>query len=282
LGIVVNRVQRSLSSDIFYDALGAAHARASAQARIVSLVPSITELLFDLGLGAQVVGRSGFCIHPKDLVRSVPKLGGTKTVDVDQLRALAPSHVIVNVDENTRDLYDSIVKFVPHVVVTHPLGPEDNLSLYRLLGGIFDREHEAEVLSQALTVSLRDARESTRALARERVLYLIWRDPWMTISDDTYIARTLAAVGWDAWTPPPSDRYPKVVLSEALGATVDRVLLSSEPYRFRHPHLAEVRAALRLSDPSSVMLIDGEMCSWYGSRAVPAMKYLSDLRLKLK
>jgi ABC-type Fe3+-hydroxamate transport system substrate-binding protein len=280
MGIVVNRVQRSQTSELFCDALGVAHARASINTRIVSLVPSITELLFDLGLGAEVVGRTGFCIHPKHLVRRIPKLGGTKTVDVERLRALAPSHVIVNVDENTRELYDTVVQFVPHVVVTHPLGPEDNLSLYRLLGGIFNRDDEAEVLSQAMRVSLRQARESTRALARERVLYLIWRDPWMTISADTYIARTLAAVGWDAWSLPQTDRYPTIGLSEALGTTVDRVLLSSEPYRFRHSHLSEVRAALRLDDPHSVMLIDGEMCSWYGSRAVLAMKYLSELRLK--
>jgi hypothetical protein len=261
------------------DALGIWHAPRS-QARIVSLVPSITELLFDLGLGAQVVGRTGFCVHPKHLVRRVPKVGGTKTVDVARIRALAPTHVIVNVDENTRELYDELVKFVPQIVVTHPLAPQDNIELYRMMGGIFNREQQAETLGQALAASLRLAEDCTRGLPRERVLYLIWREPWMTVSRDTYIARTLAVVGWDTWEFSQADRYPKIDLHKDLGSRIDRVMLSSEPYRFGDKHLTEVGAALELHEPSSVILIDGEMCSWYGSRAVQAMRYLSELRLK--
>ena len=132
------------------DALGVEHVPAGAGARIVSLVPSLTELLFALGLGAQVVGRTGFCIHPRTAVRTVPKVGGTKDVDLDRLRALAPTHVIVNVDENTRACEQALRAFVPHVIVTHPNAPEDNRALYALLGGVFDRGGGALGLCDAL------------------------------------------------------------------------------------------------------------------------------------
>jgi ABC-type Fe3+-hydroxamate transport system substrate-binding protein len=114
--------------------------------RIVSLVPSITELLCDLGLADRLVGRTGFCVHPRASVRQVPKVGGTKDVDIGKVRGLAPTHVIMNVDENRRETAAALAAFGPHIVVTHPLGPRDNLDLYRLLGGVFDRQREAEAL----------------------------------------------------------------------------------------------------------------------------------------
>ncbi len=262
----------------FRDALEVNHPRAGAEARIVSLVPSITELLVDLGLGAQLVGRTGFCVHPREAVRAIPKVGGTKTVDVKKVRALAPSHVIMNVDENTRETYTALCTFVPHVVVTHPCAPEDNLDLYRLLGAIFGREARAEEWCDRMNAALGAARSRTRDLPRERVLYLIWRQPWMTISSDTYIARTLGVLGWNAWQPAGTQRYPEIKLSADLGQQLERVLLSSEPYRFGRQHVDEVRRELAWADASKVQLVDGEMCSWYGSRAVQAMAYLAGLR----
>ena len=133
------------------DALGTVHQRADDPARIVSLVPSITELICDLGLSAQLVGRTGFCIHPKDVLKAIPKVGGTKSVNLKKIRALAPTHVIINVDENTRETADALAEFVPHVIVTHPLAPLDNLALYRQIGTAFGR-----------------ARSSARSRARDR------------------------------------------------------------------------------------------------------------------
>ena len=121
---------------ILHDAVGAPHSP-SPHARIVSLVPSITELLCDLGLAAQLVGRTGFCIHPAALVAPIPKVGGTKDVNIDKIRALAPTHLVVNIDENEKPTVAALAEFIPHVVVTHPLGPRDNLELARLLGGVF-------------------------------------------------------------------------------------------------------------------------------------------------
>src|ERR1700755_515223 len=128
------------------DAAGTVHEPAGSEARIVCLVPSITEVICDLGLADQLVGRTGFCIHPWDTVRTIPKLGGTKDVKLERIRELAPTHAIVNIDENTREVACTLAEFVPHVVVTHPLGPRDNLDLYRLLGAIFHRRPQAERL----------------------------------------------------------------------------------------------------------------------------------------
>jgi ABC-type Fe3+-hydroxamate transport system substrate-binding protein len=267
------------SSNWTADALGVRHPPSGAQARIVSLVPSITELLFDLRLGEQVVGRTGFCIHPASQVRAVPKVGGTKTVDVGKLRALRPTHVILNVDENTRTLYDELEGIVPHRVVTHPCSPQENAPLYRLMGGLFDRAQEAERLCSALADALGQASEATHGLPRERVLYLIWREPWMTVSGDTYVARMLALVGWDVLSIGGGDRYPELELSGARIDGLDRVLLSSEPYPFTARHREEVAKCLDMGNRETVMLVDGEMCSWYGSRAVRGLGYLTALRL---
>lgn len=261
----------------WHDALGVAHPRAGADCRIVSLVPSITELLFALGLGARVVGRTGFCIHPRAAVRDVPKVGGTKDVDVERLRALAPTHVIVNIDENEAPTVDALRAFVPHVIVTHPNAPEDNAALYALLGGVFGATATASALAEDLEREL--AACAVHAWPPEHVLYLIWKDPWMTIASDTYIARTLARVGWQVPHGPGgfagAARYPRVDDLDAAIAAVDRVLLSSEPYRFGARHVAELQA--RAGDVP-VQLIDGEMTSWYGVRAIDGLRYLRALR----
>lgn len=259
------------------DALGTAHAPVAGAARIVSLVPSITELLWDLGLGGELVGRTGFCIHPKAPLRAIPKVGGTKDVNIETVRRLAPTHLVVNIDENRREQVDALRAFVPHVIVTHPCRPEDNLALYRLLGGVFKREQEAARLSGDLEDALAETRRARAALPAERVLYLIWREPWMTVARSTYISACLAAVGWQSWPPLDGPRYPQFDWAAPWLAEVDRVLLSSEPYRFQERHLPEVAAA----SGRPALLIDGEAASWYGSRAIAGLRELVALRRRL-
>ena len=259
-----------MSAPQLIDAGGTVHQTVTAPPRIVCLVPSITELLCDLGLTDVLVGRTGFCIHPREALRTIPKVGGTKDVDLDALRRLTPTHVIVNIDENTRETADALRGCVPHVVVTHPLGPLDNPPLFRLLGGIFDRAAEAERLDEAFHHALREA--SAAAADPSRVLYLIWREPWMTVSRDTYISRMLALFGWQTWPATSARRYPTLELGDCQGA-IDRVLLSSEPYPFRDKHLLEVGRSL---PRVPVRLVDGEMVSWYGSRAIAGLRYLAD------
>lgn len=276
---------------MWQDALGQPHPRAAPDARIASLVPSVTELLFALGLGDRMVARTGFCIHPEPQVRAVAKVGGTKDVQLDKLRALAPTHVVVNIDENRRETVDEIRGFVPNVIVTHPCAPRDNLELYRLLGGIFDREAEAELLCARLQQAL--ARLEARTWPTRSVLYAIWQDPWMTVSRDTYISRMLALIGWRTWPDvqdagaalqacvggdcarpnAPGQRYPSFRWSEALVRELDLVLLSTEPYRFTEDHADALERQLGLP----VLLVDGEMVSWYGSRAIDGLAYLETL-----
>ena len=258
------------------DFAGREHPRACPAPRIVSLVPSITELLFDLGLGPFVAGRTTFCVHPRPAIESVPRIGGTKTVRLDRLRRLRPTHVIVNVDENRKSDVDAIESFVPHVIVTHPLDPGDNPGLYRLLGAVFGREAEAEALAAELARGLRELKAAAARLTPRRVLYLIWKEPWMTVSRDTYISRTLALVHWETVAHDSGVRYPEVSLDERLFAGIDLVLLSSEPYPFKSEHAALVQAAPGGGEVP-IALIDAEMVSWYGSRAIRGLRYLSGI-----
>lgn len=263
------------------DAVGRRHEVAPATARIVSLVPSITELLFDLDLAEQLVGRTGFCIAPREKVRKVPKVGGTKTIDLARIKRLAPTHVIVNIDENPRPLVEELACFVPHVIVTHPCAPADNLALYRLLGGIFNRAAQAQALCARWSDAWDEMQAAARSWPRTRVLYLIWKSPWMTVSADTYISRMLATVGWDTCTSASSARYPSIDLSQELLSQVSIVLLSSEPYSFSERHCVEIRDLLPQSSTTRVALIDGSMTSWYGSRAIAGLRYLREFRAGL-
>ncbi|MEN9313696.1 MAG: hypothetical protein RIS35_89 [Pseudomonadota bacterium] len=260
------------------DAIGQRHARAEGEIRIVSLVPSLTELVFDLGLGAQLVGRTGFCIHPRERLRDVPKVGGTKDVDLERVRALRPTHLIVNIDENEKPTVEALRADVPVILVTHPVEVEDNLGLYRLFGHVFSCQPRAQALARELETALAEARAARFAPAR--VLYLIWRRPWMTVSAQTYIARMLATVGLESVSPPSDQRYPEVDLERFGPDRFDAVLLSSEPYRFTEAHARELEADPVLGG-RPVATIDGEMTSWYGSRAIAGLRYLVAFRRAL-
>jgi ABC-type Fe3+-hydroxamate transport system substrate-binding protein len=251
--------------------------------RIASLVPSLTELVVELGLLDALVARTGFCIHPAQALGRVAKVGGTKDVDLAKLRRLSPTHVLVNVDENRLDTVAAIRAWPepPQIVVTHPNDPQDNLALVAQLAAVFAVQdgvaERAELLTQALQREL-DLTTAGGGPAR-RVLYLIWKDPWMTVARDTYIARMLGRIGWG--TLPAvfggdtgAARYPVVRGDEPWLAEVEQVLLSSEPYRFNAAHFDAARA---LCPRAQVRLIDGEMLSWYGPRAVPGLRYLRAL-----
>ena len=251
------------------------HAPAQGAARIVCLVPSITELICDLGLASQLVGRTGFCIHPREAVIDIPKVGGTKTVDFEKVRALRPTHVILNIDENAKAAAETLAQFVPHLVVTHPLGPLDNPALYRLIGGIFGRPGQAADLGDRFRAAYDDLAGERHA--PRRVLYLIWKDPWMTVARDTYISRTLALAGLSTLPVAAESRYPKFSIADVWVAGAELVLLSSEPYQFREKHVAEL-AGLAPFAGKPIQLIDGEMTSWYGSRAIEGLAYLREFR----
>ena len=252
--------------------------------RIASLVPSLTELLVAMGLREHIVARTGFCIHPTEAVKNIPKVGGTKDVNLAKLRTLAPSHVLVNVDENRLELAQALREFVPHVLVTHPLTPQDNLTLIDQMLEAFGDLAGVQGKAAALREDFQQAWDTTatakETLPPEQVLYLIWREPWMTVARDTYIANMLASVNWTTWPEATGGehgaaRYPALSGNEPWLQNIDRVLLSSEPYRFSAAHIAE---AQRLCPQATVQLIDGELLSWYGPRAAAGLRYLNSLR----
>jgi hypothetical protein len=252
--------------------------------RIASLVPSLTELVCALGLGDRLVARTGWCIHPAAALAGVAKVGGTKTVNLAKLRRLAPTHVLVNVDENRRETVEAIRSWgdaAPEIVVTHPLAPEDNLALVADVAAAFAGVPGVARHAEALDAALRRELAATRPDGRagQRVLYLIWHDPWMTVARDTYLSRMLARIGWHT-LPATSGgvagaaRYPALAGTEPWLGEVERVLLSSEPFAFAERHVAAARA---LCPGAAVQRVDGELLSWYGPRAVAGLAYLRAL-----
>ena len=253
--------------------------------RIVCLVPSVTELLVDLGLTPWIVGRTGFCIHPHQVVSTIAKVGGTKDVNLAKIQQLAPTHVVVNVDENELPTVEKLRQFVPHVIVTHPRAPLDNVALIDQLQAAFATNliannainTSANRLKEQIIERLRPLKQ--QVWPAQRVLYLIWREPWMTVARDTYISRMLELIGWQTWPEEMGEekgasRYPRLAGHEPWLQTVDRVLLCSEPYRFGAQHVQEVQAWL---PQAKVQRVDGELLSWYGSRAVKGLDYLLGL-----
>lgn len=249
--------------------------------RIASLVPSATETLVALGLAPCLVARTGFCIHPDEVVRGIPKVGGTKDVNLPKLQRLAPTHVVVNVDENRHETAEALRAFVPHVIVTHPSRPEDNLALFEQLRIAFADQPGVNERAAALSADFGTALARCRAQAwpGEDVLYLIWREPWMTVARDTYISTLLAEAGWRTWPeteggPHGAARYPALSGAEPWLGRIDRVLLSSEPYRFGPEHLDLAQA---LCPQAQVQLVDGERLSWWGARGAAGLAYLQAL-----
>ena len=200
-------------------------------------------------------------------------MGGTKSVNLKKIQELAPTHVILNIDENKKETADALAEFVPNLIVTHPLAPEDNLGLYRQIGSAFGKEREAEALCTRFT----SAHENVLKMKfkKRNVLYLIWKDPWMTVSRDTYISRTLALYGLQTIPDRADARYPKLTTLNVEG--IEAILLSTEPYRFREAHRKQIES----ETGKPVHLIDGEMTSWYGPRAIAGLPYLAAFATEL-
>lgn len=247
-------------------------------ARIASLVPSLTETLFALGLGSLLVARTGFCIHPAPAVRAVPKVGGTKTVNVRKLAALKPSHVLLNRDENTLATLAAVQAFepAPRVLANHPMSPLDNLAVLRELGEVFNAQAAAQLWCQQFQAVFDTV--SRAQWQPKRVLYHIWQDPWMSVARNTYISQTLALFGLHTYPNVQGDtvgatRYPVIADLQRciVQHHIEAVLLSTEPYRFTAAHCAALSAQLAVP----VHLINGEHTSWYGSRAIAALPALA-------
>ncbi len=240
-------------------------------ARIVSLVPSLTELCFDLGLGPELCGRTDYCISPRGRVEAVPAMGGPKSVDLARLAAARPTHVLISPEENLPGIVPAIAELGAEAVCVHPVTPEDNLELFRRFGALFGRAAEARTLGEQLTDALAQARAFAAATPRLAVLPLLWKDPWVTAGPGTYVAAMLAAVGLDV-VRSGEVAYPRLDDLAAAARGADWVLPTTEPYPFDAGGVAEIEAKL---GRVSVALLDGEAVAWYGSRAVAALPALA-------
>ena len=254
------------------------HDPAGDGARILSLVPSLTELVFDMGLADQLIGRTSFCVHPKPVVSRIPSVGGTKRINMKKVVTLAPTHALVNIDETPKQLAGSLTDLGITVVVTHPIEVTDNRNLFHLFGALFNRVSEAEELTARLNAAL-TALDNNKD--QRNALYLIWKAPWMTISQDTYISRFLSLGGWQTVAHNPTIRYPELEMDEHLLREVDDVLFSTEPYSFTEAHVSEFQTAFP-NHAHKARLIDAEMISWYGSRAIAGLAYLKAFAEKVR
>lgn len=239
--------------------------------RIVSLVPSQTELLADLGLEDEVLGLTRFCVYPDGWKARKAIVGGTKSVNLDRVAALAPDLILANKEENERDQIEALAALAP-VYVTDVATVQDGLAMIRAVGTLTGHVARADTLADEIDAGFAVLGQPTPV----RVAYLIWREPWMAAGGDTYISDVLRRAGLlNVFAD--RTRYPEVSLQAIRDAGAKAVLLSSEPYPFQERHLAEVQ------DGSGVptLLINGEVCSWYGSRMRFAPAYLADFRRRL-
>lgn len=240
--------------------------------RLVSLVPSLTELLVDLGLEAQIVGVTRFCVRPAHLKKEKTIVGGTKNVRVDKVQALAPDLVVANKEENARADVEAISAFAP-VFLTDISTLDDALAAIHALGAQTGTGGRAQRLAGEIAARF-DALGAFRPL---RAAYFIWQNPWMTVGGDTFIHDVMARAGFvNVYSS--RTRYPEVTLDDVAAARPDVLLFSSEPFPFADKHLAPVRAHL---PGVPCLLVDGEAFSWYGSRLLYTPHYVQALRAEL-
>jgi ABC-type Fe3+-hydroxamate transport system substrate-binding protein len=247
--------------------------------RIVSLIPSTTELLCRLGLADALVGITVYCREPADLLRGKTRVGGEKDPDLDMIRALEPDLVIANVEENVREHVEALRGWGIAVHVTYPRTAAGAISMVRELGQITGREARAGALADELQARLDEVRALTARRPPARVFYAIWREPYMTIGADTYIHDVLAVCGAANVFADARERYPAVTLDEVAARRPDVIVLPDEPYRFRRVHLADFApyADVPAVRDGRIHLVDGKPFSWHGPRLADALRRLPAL-----
>lgn len=236
--------------------------------RIISTVPSQTEMLYDLGLGDRVIGITKFCVHPEEWFRSKTRIGGTKQLNIEKIRELSPDLIIGNKEENERGDIEALEAEFP-VWMSDIFNLEDALTMMLEIGRVCNVENESKNLT---TQIMEKANNFTSPFHSEKALYLIWKDPYMAAAGNTFIDEMLNRVGLENAVE--NTRYPELDRDTLQEIDPELVLLSSEPYPFKEKHIAEIKAIL---PRTKVMIVDGEMFSWYGSRLLKAFGYFESL-----
>ncbi|QHS58996.1 ABC transporter substrate-binding protein [Chitinophaga agri] len=237
--------------------------------RIISVVPSQTELLFDLGLEAEVIGITKFCVHPEQWFRMKQRIGGTKQLQLEQILQLQPDLVIANKEENTAADIQYLMKHVP-VWVSDIKNLNDALDMINCIGEITGTLQRAHEITHSISIKFSELLNQIKGTQKRPSAYFIWREPWMVAGGDTFINHLMGCCGLEnvfAGTP----RYPVVDIADLPATKCQLILLSSEPYPFKEQHITELSAVL---PEAHILLVDGEMFSWYGSRLDKAADYL--------
>ena len=237
--------------------------------RIVSLVPSQTELLYHLGLEEQTVGITKFCVHPEPWFRQKMRIGGTKSLDIDKIKALQPDLIIANKEENVKEQVESLIDVAP-VWVSDISTLAEALAMIGAIGEITGTREKAVAITETINQGFSGLTAGGKGL---NTLYLIWKNPWMSVGNDTFIHDLMTRCGLRNCCGN-QQRYPELSEQDILLKKPELVLLSSEPFPFKEKHIASLQTLL---PDSRIILVDGEMFSWYGSRLMYAAAYLKQL-----
>jgi ABC-type Fe3+-hydroxamate transport system substrate-binding protein len=253
---------------VFYDQLNKRVELPSVPKRIISVVPSQTELLFYLGLDVEVIGITKFCIHPTDKFKPTTKVGGTKQLNIQQIKELKPDLIIANKEENDKSQIEELMHICP-VWISDISNLDEALDMIIKVGALVDRKDKSERLVKDI---IQQFNQFTTPKLNLSVVYFIWRKPYMVAGKQTYIDNLLERCGLVNVSK--DDRYPEATEQMLIDANPDVILLSSEPYPFTQKHIEEFQ--LLLPD-AEVILVDGEMFSWYGSRLLQVPTYFKQL-----
>jgi ABC-type Fe3+-hydroxamate transport system substrate-binding protein len=261
----------------FTDQLGTTHTFEHTPSRIVSLVPSQTETLFDLGLEDELVGVTKFCVHPFHLKATKTIIGGTKQINIAKIQALQPDIIIANKEENTLEIVAQLKEICP-VWVTDVLTIEDSIQVIRDFGNLFNKRTDAQKWIQKITFGLTDFQEFIKSKSAQKVAYFIWANPYMVAAGETYINEILKLNKFENIydsNPKYEGRYPEVIIQKMrIQGDPDLVLLSSEPFPFKDEHAFELG---RHTHHARTVFVDGEYFSWHGTRLVKAFDYFKVL-----
>ncbi|MBL3546400.1 ABC transporter substrate-binding protein [Chryseobacterium sp. KMC2] len=234
--------------------------------KIVSLVPSITEALFDLGLTEkEIIGRTKFCIHPQDKVKNVTIIGGTKNINIDKIKALQPDLILANKEENIKEQVEALMAEFK-VIVTNVETIEDNYYLLKNLGKILNKEERAQLFN----LKIYDILNQSKLENKVKAAYLIWKNPYMTVGSDTFIHKILSEIGFENIFKDQT-RYPEITAEDL--AEADVIMLSSEPFPFKEKHIEELKTVY---PDKKIMIVDGEAFSWYGTHIAKCEHYFKD------
>ncbi len=242
--------------------------------RIISVVPSITELLYDLDLAEEIAGITKFCVFPEVIFRSKPRIGGTKKLNIEKIKKLGPDLIIANKEENQKEDIEQLSAIFP-TYVTDIRIMDDAIEKIKSIGELTNREAKAQLLVNGINAGFS---ELSTFSTKPKVAYMIWKDPIMVAGGDTYISDMLEKAGFENVFAD-QNRYP-VITPEALKeAEAEYILLSSEPFPFKFKDITYFES---LTSGSMATLVDGTMFSWYGSRLLKVPTYLLNLRQELK